>query len=152
MILKMIWETRGFLRRCYHLQKYKGGIPLKEYPKPTTRNNLVSGKELWESLSSVMSALHSRESMLKTCYDFAEILEVDREAEIGEDGEDGNLGAGYETPTEEDGTTTFPTSGRGRKRKTNVSLGGTPKRIRGRPSGAKNKKRSSRTPDDDDLD
>lgn len=152
MILRMIWETRGFVRRCYQLQKFKGGIPLKEYPKPTTRNNLITGKELWEGLSFVTSALDSRESMFKTCYDFADILDVDREAEVGEDGEDGNLGAGYETPTEDDGTTPFPTSGRGRKRKTNVSIGGTPKRHRGRASITKNKKRSSRTPDDDDSD
>lgn len=153
MILKMIWETRGFVRRCYGQQKVKGPIPLKEYAKPTTRNNLVSGKELWESLASIMGALHSRESMFKACYNFADILDVDREAEVGEDGEDNTLGAGYETPTEEDGTAPFPTSGRGRKRKTNVSMGGTPKRARGRPSSSKNKKRSSRTPDlDDDSD
>ncbi|KAH7395141.1 sister chromatid cohesion C-terminus-domain-containing protein [Phaeosphaeria sp. MPI-PUGE-AT-0046c] len=153
MILKMIWETRGFVRRCYGQHKVKGGIPLKEYPKPTTRNNLVSGKELWESLASVMGALDSRDSMLKACYDFADILDVDREAEVGEDGEADDLGAGYETPTEEDGTVQLPTSGRGRKRKTNVSMGGTPKRPRARLSGSKNKKRNSRTPDiDDDSD
>jgi cohesin loading factor subunit SCC2 len=44
----------------------------------------------------------------------------------------------------------FPTSGRGRKRKSNVSLGNTPKKARGRPAGTKNKKRNSRTPDGDD--
>jgi cohesin loading factor subunit SCC2 len=46
-----------------------------------------------------------------------------------------------------------PTSGRGRKRKSNVSLGNTPKKVRGRPAGMKNKKRNSKTPDfDDDSD
>ncbi|KAH5246847.1 sister chromatid cohesion protein [Parastagonospora nodorum] len=149
MILRMVWETRAFIRRCYNVQKTKGGIPQKDYIKPAQRNNFVSGKELWESLLPVMHALDSRETMIKACYDFADILDVDREAQIGEDGEDDDLGAGYETPDEGDVTAPFPTSGRGRKRKSNMSLGNTPKKARGRPTGGKNKKRSSKTPDAD---
>lgn len=148
MILLMVWETRTFIRRCYSMNKLVGRIPQKEFAKPAQRNNFVSGKDLWERLTPIMSALDSRESMVKTCYDFAELLEVDREAQISEDGDEN--GAGYETPTEgvDDSAVTFPTSGRGRKRKSNVSLGNTPKKPRGRP--AKNKKRNSRTPDGDD--
>lgn len=149
MILKMVWETRGFIRRCYNVQKVKGGIPQKDYAKPAQRNNFVSGKELWESLQPVMNALDSRESMIKACYEFADILDVDREAQIGEDGEDDDLGSGYETPAEGDDAVPVPTSGRGRKRKSNVSLGNTPKKPRGRPSGSKIKKGHSKTPDDD---
>jgi cohesin loading factor subunit SCC2 len=152
MILRMVWETRSFIRRSYNLQKFKGGIPVKDYIKPAQRNNLVSGKELWESLLPIMNALDNRELMIKTCYDFADILDVDREAEVGEEGDDDELGAGYDTPTGEDDTVPLPTSGRGRKRKSNISLGNTPKKARGRhPS--KNKKRNSKTPDfDDDSD
>jgi cohesin loading factor subunit SCC2 len=148
----MVWETRSFIRRSYNLQKFKGGIPVKDYIKPAQRNNLVSGKELWESLLPIMNALDNRELMIKTCYDFADILDVDREAEVGEEGDDDELGAGYDTPTGEDDTVPLPTSGRGRKRKSNISLGNTPKKARGRhPS--KNKKRNSKTPDfDDDSD
>jgi cohesin loading factor subunit SCC2 len=149
MILKMTWETRAFIRRCYNLQKMKGSIPQKDYIKPAQRNNFVSGKELWESLLPIMSALNSRESMIKTCYDVADILDVDQEAQLGEEGEDDDLGAGYETPTEGDDTVPLPSSGRGRKRKSNVSLHNTPKKARGRPAGAKTKKRNSRTPDAD---
>jgi cohesin loading factor subunit SCC2 len=149
MILRMVWETRAFVRRCYNVQKVKGGIPQKDFAKPAQRNNFVSGKELWESLLPVMGALDNRETMLKACYDFADILDVDREAQIGEDGEDDDLGAGYETPTEGDDAVPVPTSGRGRKRKSNVSLGNTPKKQRGRPSGSRNKKRNSKTPDGD---
>lgn len=149
LILQMVWETRAFIRRCYNLHKATGRISQKEYAKPAQRNNFVSGKELWERLSPLMDVLKSRESMVKICYDFADLLDVDREALIGED-EDGNdLGAGYETPTEGD-EVAFPTSGRGRKRKSNVSLHNTPKKARSRPSGAKNKKRNSKTPDGDD--
>jgi cohesin loading factor subunit SCC2 len=152
MILQMVWETRSFVRRCYNLHKLKGRIPQKEYAKPVQRNNFVSGKELWERLTPIMSALDSRETMIKTCYDFAELLEVDREAVVGDDGDDNDIGAGYETPTEGDDASSvqMPTSGRGRKRKSNFSVNNTPKKPRGKPAGAKSKKRNSRTPDGDD--
>ncbi|KAL1798707.1 hypothetical protein ACET3X_002744 [Alternaria dauci] len=146
MILQMVWETRTFVRRCYSI-KGNAPIPQKDYIKPAHRNNLVTGKEIWERFETIMRALNSRESMVKQCYDFADLLDVDRETFI--DAENDILGAGYETPNEngEDGTP-LPTSGRGRKRKSNVSLGNTPKKARGRPSGSK-KKRNSRTPDGD---
>ncbi|KAJ8118742.1 hypothetical protein OPT61_g353 [Boeremia exigua] len=156
MILHMAWETRTFVRRCYNVHKYGNRIPQKEYAKPAQRNNFVSGKDLWDRLTSIMGALDSREAMLKCCYDFSELLNVDRDVKVGED-EDGLdaalMDAGYETPTENGDearrSASIPTSGRGRKRKSNVSMGNTPKKARGRPSGAKNKKRSSKTPDDD---
>jgi cohesin loading factor subunit SCC2 len=149
MILQMVWETRTFIRRCYTLQKYNGHIPQKEFAKPAQRNNFVSGKELWDRLSPIMSALDDREAMVKICYDFAELLEVDREAHVGDESDEDTLGTGYETPGEvDDAVVAFPTSGRGRKRKSNASLGNTPKKARGRP--AKNKKRNSRTPEGDD--
>ncbi|KAL5118136.1 Sister chromatid cohesion protein 2 [Pleosporales sp. CAS-2024a] len=149
MILKMVWETRAFIRRCYNVQKAKGGIPQKDYIKPALRNNLVSGKELWESLLPMMNALGSRESMLQTCHEFADILDVDREAVIDGDEEEDDLDLdGYVTPAE-DGTAPIPTSGGRRKRKSNAHLGNTPKRQRGRPVGAKGKKRNSKTPDGD---
>lgn len=152
MILQMVWETRTFVRRCYNLHKLKGRIPQKEYVKTATRNNFVSGKELWERLTPIMSALDTREAMIKQCYEFADLLEIDREAGIGEEEEATGLGAGYETPPEGDEANglSFPTSGRGRKRKSNVSLSNTPKKPRGRPAGTKSKKRNSKTPDDDD--
>jgi cohesin loading factor subunit SCC2 len=147
MILQMVWETRTFVRRCYTI-KNNGPIPQKDYLKPASRNNFVTGKDLQASLAPIMSALDSRESMVKQCYDFADLLDVDREALIDADGDD-TLGAGYETPNEDgENSTPFPTSGRGRKRKSNVNLGNTPKKARGRP--ATKKKRNSRTPDGDD--
>ncbi|KAG9194655.1 hypothetical protein G6011_04690 [Alternaria panax] len=147
MILQMVWETRTFVRRCYSV-KSNAPISRKDYLKPANRNNLVTGKEIWERFETIMRALDSRESMVKQCYDFAELLDVDRETFIDAEGDD-TLGGGYETPNEngEDGTL-LPTSGRGRKRKSNMSLGNTPKKARGRPSVSK-KKRNSRTPDGD---
>jgi cohesin loading factor subunit SCC2 len=156
MILHMIWETRTFVRRCYNVHKYGNRIPQKEYAKSAQRNNFIPGKDLWDRLTPIMSALDSRETMYKCCYDFSELLNVDREVKVGED-EDGLdaalMDAGYETPTENGDearrSASIPTSGRGRKRKSNVSLGNTPKKPRSRPLSSKNKKRSSETPDSD---
>ena len=156
MILHMIWETRTFVRRCYNVHKYGNRIPQKEYAKSAQRNNFIPGKDLWDRLTPIMSALDSRETMSKCCYDFSELLNVDREVKVGED-EDGLdaalMDAGYETPTENGDDTrrsaSIPTSGRGRKRKSNVSLGNTPKKPRSRPLSSKNKKRGSETPDSD---
>ncbi|KAF3003804.1 Sister chromatid cohesion protein 2 [Curvularia kusanoi] len=157
MILHMLWETRTFVRRCYNVHKYGNRIPQKEYAKPAQRNNFVSGKDLWDRLMPIMSALDSREAMLKCCYDFSELLNVDREVKVDDD-DDGLdaalLDTGYETPTENGDdsrrSASIPTSGRGRKRKSNVSLNNTPKKPRARPPSAKGKKRGSRTPDGDD--
>ncbi|KAH8728819.1 sister chromatid cohesion protein-like protein Mis4 [Phaeosphaeriaceae sp. PMI808] len=150
MILQMAWETRTFIRRCYNLHKLNGRIPQKDYIKPAQRNNFVSGKELWERLTPIMGALDTRSSMIKTCYDFADLLEIDREAQVDEEEDDNDAGAGYETPPEGNDTgVPFPTSGRGRKRKSNVGMGNTPKKAR-RPSGTKQRKRTSKTPDDED--
>jgi cohesin loading factor subunit SCC2 len=80
-------------------------------------------------------------------------VNVDQEVEFDAEGYDVEFGGGYDTPTGEDETVAVPTSGRGRKRKSNVSLGNTPKKVRGRPAGMKIKKRNSKTPDfDDDSD
>ena len=79
------------------------------------------------------------------------MLEVDTEAKIDED--DMVMEAGYETPPEDLDPVrevSVPTSGRGRKRKSNATLTNTPKKPRGRPAGGKNKKRASKTPDGDD--
>jgi cohesin loading factor subunit SCC2 len=151
MILQMVWETRTFVRRCYNLHKFAGRIPQKEYAKPAQRNNFISGKELWERLTPIMKALDSRETMVKQCYDFADLLEVDREAKVDED--DIVMEAGYETPPEDVDAAreaSVPTSGRGRKRKGSAALTNTPKKPRGRPAAGKNKKRASKTPDGDD--
>lgn len=157
MILHMLWETRTFVRRCYNVHKYGNRIPQKEFAKPSQRNNFISGKDLWDRLMPIMSALDSRETMLKCCYDFSELLNVDREVKVDED-DDGFdaalLDTGYETPTENGDdarrSASIPTSGRGRKRKGTASLSNTPKKPRGRAPSAKNKKRGSRTPDGDD--
>ncbi|CAA9964726.1 sister chromatid cohesion protein mis4 [Pyrenophora teres f. maculata] len=149
MILQMVWETRTFIRRCYTI-KNNGPIPPKDYPKLASRNNFITGKDLWERFNPIMRALDTRESMIKQCYDFAELLDVDRDIFVDADGVD-TLGTGYETPNDDgENGTPLPTSGRGRKRKSNVTLGNTPKKARSRASGSKKKGRNSKTPDGDE--
>lgn len=157
MILHMLWETRTFVHRCYNVHKYGDRIPQKEYAKPAQRNNFVSGKDLWDRLSLLTNALDNRATMFKCCFDFSELLNIDREVKVGED-DDGLdaalLDTGYETPTENGDdprrSASIPTSGRGRKRKSSTSLNNTPKKPRGRPPGAKGKRRGSRTSDGDE--
>jgi cohesin loading factor subunit SCC2 len=151
IILQMMWETRSFIRKAYNLGNLAGRIPQKDFQKPAQRNNLISGKELWERLEPILDSMGSREAMMQRCYNFAELLEVDKDAQLGDDDGDGNDGddLGYVTPDEGGEELAVPTSGRGRKRKSSVPNGNTPKKARGRPAGGK-KKRNSRTPDLDD--
>jgi cohesin loading factor subunit SCC2 len=154
MTLQMMWETRSFIKRIYNMQ---GKITAKDFQKPATRMNFVSGKELWDRMSNIMTSLDSRDNMIKQCRDFAELLEVDREAKFDDD-EDASdqlakAAAGYETPDEEANGPgpAAPTSGRGRKRKGSVVGGSTPKKSRGRSKKTQSRK-GSKTPDRDDWD
>jgi cohesin loading factor subunit SCC2 len=153
MILQMMWETRWFVRKAYNLGNLAGRIPHKDFQKPALRNNLISGKELWERLELIFDSLESREAMMKRCYEFAELLELDKDAHFGDEDTDGEDPLGYVTPDEAgDETPAIPTSGRGRKRKSSGTNGNTPKKAKGRLSGGKIKKRNSKTPDMDGWD
>ncbi|KAJ4352383.1 Sister chromatid cohesion protein 2 [Didymosphaeria variabile] len=151
MILQMMWETRCFVRKAYNIKANR--ISPKIFQNSAGRNNLIKGADLWEKFAHIFNAVETRRSMIDHCYDFSELLEVDRDFAVGdEDGEDED-GMGYATPEENDEQgMPVPTSGRGRKRKTSASLTNTPKRAKGRPSGSKNKKRNSKTPEWDDGD
>ncbi|KAF2451351.1 hypothetical protein P171DRAFT_515385 [Karstenula rhodostoma CBS 690.94] len=148
MMLQMMWETRCFIRKAYNIKANR--ISQKAFPNSAQRVNFIKGAELWEKFAHIFNAVETRRSMFDHCYEFAELLEVDKDFAIAEDeGED--EGEGYATPQEdEDQGVPVPTSGRGRKRKPSASLTSTPKKARGRPSGSKSKKRSSKTPEWDD--
>ncbi|KAF2788722.1 hypothetical protein K505DRAFT_378703 [Melanomma pulvis-pyrius CBS 109.77] len=153
MILQMMWETRSFIRRIYNMQ---GKITAKDFQKPATRMNFVSGKELWDRMSSIMTSMDNRESMMKQCNDFAELLEVDREAKFNDEDIDASdqlakAAAGYETPDEDAPNGEGPSNGRGKKRKSSAVGGNTPKKSRSRVKKVPNRK-GSKTPDGDDWD
>jgi cohesin loading factor subunit SCC2 len=154
IILHMMWEARSFLRRAFNLQ---GKIITKDMQKPATRINFITGKELWERFTALVTALDTPDAMKKQCSDFAEIINVDREHAVQDEDVDASeqlakAAAGYETPDEgEGGDAPAPPSGKGRKRKSSAGLGSnTPKKPRSRASGGKGKtKRNSKTPDSD---
>ncbi|KAF1972182.1 sister chromatid cohesion protein-like protein Mis4 [Bimuria novae-zelandiae CBS 107.79] len=150
MILQLMWEARSFIRKAYNVKTDR--ILPKKFSDNAVRNNLIKGADLWEKFAQVFTALETRSSMIAQCYEFAELLEVDRDFQInGEEGEDED-GEGYATPAEDEGEgMAVPTSGRNRKRKSSATLANTPKKARGRPAGSK-KKRNSKTPDGDDWD
>jgi cohesin loading factor subunit SCC2 len=152
IILQMMWETRSFVRKAYNLGNLTGRIPQKDFQKPALRNNLISGKELWERLESIYDSMGSREMMMQRCYNFAELLEVDKDALFEDEDADGDDLAGYVTPDEGGEEQGVPTSGRNRKRKSSVNNGNTPKKARNRLAGGKTKKRNSKTPDLDGWD
>ena len=150
MILQMMWETRCFIRRAYNIKA--GRISHKKYQENALRNNLIKGTDLWEKFAQIFTALETRRSMITQCYEFAELMEVDRDFQIAGEQEEDAEGGGYATPdddNEEAGQSSI-TSGRRRKRKSSVSLAHTPKKARGRPKMGANKKRNSKTPDGDD--
>ncbi|KAF2473891.1 uncharacterized protein BDR25DRAFT_256887 [Lindgomyces ingoldianus] len=155
MILQMMWDTRAFLRKQWNMLG-KITITTKDANKSAVKNNLISGKELWEKFENVMSALENTESMTRQCLAFGRLIEVDLEAKVGDEDLDASeqlarAAAGYETPddngAEDDAP---PTSGRGRKRKSESRSSNTPKKPRGRLTGSKVKKTNSRTPEGDD--
>ncbi|PVI03510.1 sister chromatid cohesion protein-like protein Mis4 [Periconia macrospinosa] len=152
MILLMMWETRGFIRRAYNLHNQTGRIQHKDYQKPVSRNNFTSGKDLWERLDAIFNSTESSQTMIKRCHEFAELLEVDKDARLGDEEDEGENEAGYITPDEVgEENETNPNSGRGRKRKSSATSSNTPKK-RGRPNGSKSGKRNSKTPDADGWD
>jgi cohesin loading factor subunit SCC2 len=148
MILQMMWETRCFIRKAYNIKA--GRISHKKYQENALRNNLIKGTDLWEKFAQIFTALETRRSMISQCYEFAELMEVDRDFQIAGEQEEETEAAGYATPDEnEEVGQSAMTSGRRRKRKSSVSLAHTPKKARGRPKVGANKKRSSKTPDGD---
>ncbi|OAG08521.1 uncharacterized protein CC84DRAFT_1162462 [Paraphaeosphaeria sporulosa] len=151
MMLQMMWETRCFIRKAYNIKVPR--ISKTALQNTASRNNLIKGADLWEKFAHIFNAVETRRSMIDHCYEFAELLEVDKDFAIDEDEGEDEEGEGYTTPQEdEDQGVLVPTSGRGRKRKSSASLTNTPKKARGKLAGSKNKKRSSKTPEWDDGD
>jgi cohesin loading factor subunit SCC2 len=135
MMLSSLWEARTYLRRQYGLmnnrRESKGKGATKDLNKAPVKAQGVNGDKFWEEVSSAMAAFESKESMIKQCRSFVELLSVDRDFKIAVEGDDD--GARLTTPSEdeENGTPGPPGgSGRGRKRKASGTPGGRKKRAR----------------------
>lgn len=153
MILSMLWEARTFLRRLYGIssgnQHREKKNQTKDPNKAPTKVHSVSGDRFMESLSRIMGALTSEETMETQCKQFSQLLSIDDELKVGDELDDDRESRESGSVDLENGT---PMSGAS-KRKGSVSASGTPKkaRKRGRPS-LGNRRRSRSKGFDDDAD
>lgn len=169
MILTMAWETRTFLRQLWGLQKKLGQKPSTKDVKKggVTRAPGFHSDKLFEGMSAILRALESQENQRQQCRTFVEIVNIDREhrAASEEDCIEAELVVkvdGYETPVEDGesiGSNPPSTTGKGKKRKSSVSLNtpvskrrkiGVPKR--NKPNGKQKGRTGSKSNTDDDDD
>ncbi|MCJ1394624.1 Sister chromatid cohesion protein 2 [Xylographa bjoerkii] len=158
MILSMLWEARTFLRRLYGInasqqRRENKAKASKDLSKPPTKANGITGDKFVDSISRTMRSLDTHDLVLAQCKEFADLLAIDNEVKVpAEDGEDdqGRL----QTPSvEDDGESLVPPSGgsRATKRKSSVSISGTPhKKKRGRPPLGGRKKSTKSVDEDED--
>ncbi|KAL3453155.1 sister chromatid cohesion C-terminus-domain-containing protein [Aspergillus insuetus] len=149
--LSMLWEARTYLRRLYgvasHVRNNKDGKPAtKELSKSATKVQGITGDKFWEAISRNMASLDSEQAMVAKCREFATLLSIDEEFQIGDDEDaEGDLDAAGDV---DDPGATWVAGQRPVKRKSSVSGQNPAKRPRGRKPGS-GKKRSSATPDAD---
>lgn len=156
IILSCLWETRTYLRRLYGLgssqqrRESKGNGKSKDVNRPPSKVQGISGDKLVAAIAERVASLKDRESMLKQCQEFVDLLSVDRELKVAAEGEEGGAVRPW-TPSGDEAGSPVPTSGGSRgplKRKRSVSVAGTPHKKRGRPS--LGRRRSSRKSIDED--
>lgn len=159
IILSCLWEARSYLRRLFGLQAgqqrrdNKAKATNKDLNKAPTRVHCVSGERLLNGIAEKINSLESHEAILKQCQDFVELLSIDSEVKVAEDGDD-EAGAA-ETPSadEEDAATSGTGGSKTLKRKASVSVGGTPhKKKKARPSAGKRKKSGKGVPEGEEWD
>lgn len=146
----IISETRSHLKRQYAITKdvratmaqYKQA---KENSKAPIKVHGITGDRFWNQTTGVLSSLESPEAMLQRCRDFYQLMNIDEDVLVGEDGEE------MQTSVEGDGYMAPPS--RGKKRKSTGSVGGTPRK-RGRPrkNATPTSRRSSSVSSRDDPD
>ena len=147
-VCSMIWETRGFLRNLWNMEKYlkKPKSAAKEASRAPNRSTMAPA--LTESyihrMAQTNSAPCSLDSERSICAAFAEMISVDSEVKVGSDDEnDANGEDGYETPSERasNKSNSVPPSGGGRDRKRKSASRNATPRKKGRQS--MDKRRSS---------
>ena len=163
IILSVVWEARTYLRRLYsqssnqqRRETVKGKGPAKDLNKAPSRVQGVTGEKLISAIAKMVAALDSEEGMMDQCQKFVDLMKIDDEVKVADGSEDGSIDR-PQTPDGDDGEdrdTPMSGSSRGHKRKSSVSLGGTPgKKKKGRPPLKRGKSsRKSINGDDDDND
>jgi len=130
--ITLISEARNFLKRQYGVSRdvkmaMQQNKQTKDAGKEPVKVHGISGDKFWQSTNAVLESLSSAETMIARCHEFVTLVAVDDEVKIAE--EEAEMNAMEGGPEQ---ATNAP---RGKKRKsTSGSVGGTPKRPRGRPS------------------
>ena len=140
MMLTMLWETRTHLRRQYGItgavrENDGKSKDTKELVKAPIKVHGVTGERFWESMSDIMTSLDTEEAMLRRCRAFAQLMAVDEEVKVAAEVDE--VRESYSASVDPEATLQLMANGnktaRG-KRKTSLSIAGTPKKKRGRPS------------------
>ena len=157
MVLTMLWETRTHLRRQYQVsqdvrQMTAKNNDAKDLSKTPTKAHGVTGDKFWDKVCAIMTSLDGTEAMLARCHDFSVLMTVDDEVKVA--AEDDDRREAFSTSVDPEETASNPGIGgkgsRAIKRKSTASIGGTPKKKRGRPSLNGRSRSSARWDDDED--
>ena len=155
IILSSLWETRTYLRRLYgqsasqQRRDSKTKTGAKDLTKVPSRAQGVTGDKLLALIAEKVQSLGNEELMKAQCKDFVELLSVDSEVKVA--AEDEESPERLQTPSGDDEQDT-PMSGRsqGVKRKSSISVAGTPmKKRKARPSIKRRKSGKSVDSDED---
>ncbi|KAH0844398.1 putative sister chromatid cohesion protein Mis4 [Fonsecaea pedrosoi] len=129
--ITLISEARNFLKRQYGLSRDVRGAmqqnkQTKEAGKEPVRVHGITGDKFWHNSNAVLESLNSASAMVARCREFVQLVAIDDEVKIAEEAA---MGAMMDVTPDQP-----PSAQRGRKRKSiSGSIGGTPKRARGRP-------------------
>ena len=109
---------------------FRSPVP-KDMSKTPIKVPSVTGDKVWEEISTITTALTSRERMMETCKAFVDFMNVDKEFMIQNEDDEMN-GEEPTTPgnPDDDEDDDRPSAGRGRKRKAGATPGGKKKRAR----------------------
>ncbi|KAM0563527.1 hypothetical protein ACHAPJ_001248 [Fusarium lateritium] len=132
VILLSMWETRTYLRRLYGMGTSRHDTKAKALAKDLNKTPVkvqgVHGDKVWDEIESHMTGLQDQERMVQKCTGLVELLNVDKEFKVADDGEQMDLEPTTPSADEdEDGETMVD---RGRKRKGGHTPGGRKKRAR----------------------
>ncbi|KAF5559906.1 cohesin loading factor subunit SCC2 [Fusarium phyllophilum] len=132
IILLSMWETRTYLRRLYGMgtsrHDSKAKALAKDLNKTPVKVQGVHGDKVWDEIESHMAGLQDQERMIRKCTDLVELLNVDKEFKVADDGEQMDLGPS--TPSADEDEEGEAAADRGRKRKGGHTPGGRKKRAR----------------------
>lgn len=152
MVLNILWEARVHLRRqygtCLDVRRDSKNKDSKELGKSPIKTHGVTGDKLWDNINSIMCSLESEQKMIARCQDFATLMNIDDEVRVA--AENDGMREDYSVSVDPEDDMTVIGEGRpSMKRKVSSSVGGTPKKRRGRPSLKDRRKSGARDSDGD---